>query len=244
MPTLKRHRTDRLAAVDHEVGADLVRPRVHRLEVEDGAVGPVHVRHADDAHPVVERAQDGVGPRSSLLAVDGQDLGAARARRRLPRVDPRRVLLGQDQHPVAAPEREVAGGHREPVARRRDQRDPVRVGADQSREQLPEPLDLAEPVARRDRPRPAAPVERGLAGRSHPVQLGRQGGGVEVGDLVGDRERLPLRAEGEAHPMYAVSGCPQVSGTTFPSTSRRIIIGHVGTGAASLSGSTLPCVGQ
>src|SRR5690349_8228599 len=44
--------------------------------------------------------------------------------------------------------------------------------------------------------------------------------------------------------MYAVSGCPQVSGTTFPSTSRRIIMGHVGTGAPSLSGSTLPCVGQ
>ena len=44
--------------------------------------------------------------------------------------------------------------------------------------------------------------------------------------------------------MYAVSGCPQVSGTTFPSTSRRIIMGQVGTGAPSLSGSTLPCVGQ
>ena len=44
--------------------------------------------------------------------------------------------------------------------------------------------------------------------------------------------------------MYAVSGCPQVSGTTFPSISRRIIMGHVGTGAPSLSGSTLPCVGQ
>ena len=44
--------------------------------------------------------------------------------------------------------------------------------------------------------------------------------------------------------MYAVNGCPQVSGTTFPSISRRIIMGHVGTGAPSLSGSTLPCVGQ
>src|SRR3954462_7085990 len=44
--------------------------------------------------------------------------------------------------------------------------------------------------------------------------------------------------------MYAVSGCPHVSGTTFPSTSRRIVIGHVGTGAAAFSGSTLPCVGQ
>ena len=61
---------------------------------------------------------------------------------------------------------------------------------------------------------------------------------VGVGPVVRDRERLPLRAEGEAHPMYAVSGCPQVSGTTFPSTSRRIIIGHVGTGAASFGGYT------
>src|SRR5215212_3172768 len=44
--------------------------------------------------------------------------------------------------------------------------------------------------------------------------------------------------------MYAVSGCPHVSGTTFPSASRRMVIGHVGTGAAAFSGSTLPCVGQ
>lgn len=44
--------------------------------------------------------------------------------------------------------------------------------------------------------------------------------------------------------MYAVSGWPHVSGITFPSTSRRIIIGQVGTGASSLSGSTFPWVGQ
>ena len=44
--------------------------------------------------------------------------------------------------------------------------------------------------------------------------------------------------------MYAVNGWPHVSGTIFPSTSRRIIIGQVGTGAPTSSGSTFPCVGQ
>ena len=52
---VERHRADRLAAVDHEAGAEVVRARAHDLEVDEGTVGPVHVRHADDPHALVER---------------------------------------------------------------------------------------------------------------------------------------------------------------------------------------------
>ena len=45
---VERHRADRLTAVDHEPRAEVVRARAHALEVDQGTVGPVHVRHADD----------------------------------------------------------------------------------------------------------------------------------------------------------------------------------------------------
>jgi hypothetical protein len=67
-------------------------------------------------------------------------------------------------------------------------------------------------------------------------------GGVHHDDVLACVARVDCSEVGQ--PMYAVSGWPHVSGTSFPSTSRLMIIGHDGTGAPSLSGSTLPWVGQ
>ena len=201
---VERHRADRLAAVDDEVRAELVGARAHAVEIDEGAVGPVHVRDADDPHAVVEGAEHRVGPRLPALAVHGEDLGPAGACGRLPRVDPRRVLLGQHQHTLAGLQRQVARRDREPVARRRDQGDPFGIGAHEMRERSTQALDVGEPVVGRERPRSGPALERSLPGGPHPVELRRQGRGVEVRDLARDREGVPDRAEeASGHPRSA-----------------------------------------
>jgi hypothetical protein len=59
---VERQRARRLRHVEDDRGTQLVRALAHGLELDQGAVRPVHVRHRDDAHPLVERLEDRLGP--------------------------------------------------------------------------------------------------------------------------------------------------------------------------------------
>jgi hypothetical protein len=122
-------------------------------------------------------------------------LGAAAARRVPPGVDAGRVFLGQDEDPVTRPEVEVAGRDGEAITGRRYVSDRLSRGANEAAEQLPRPLGIVEPVPLADRPRPATLLHRRLAGRTHGTQLRAEVRGVEVRDLAGHVERVPVRTD-------------------------------------------------
>ena len=181
---VERHRSHRLARVDDEPRVELVRTRGDLVELDQCAVSPVDVRHADDGRPLVEALEDRLRPAPGGIPGDGDQLRAGLVRKLSPGVDAGGVLLGEDHDSLAGLDVQVASGHREPVRRRGNQRDAFAISSEDSPEQQPQPLDVGEPVGRLDRPRSPALVERLVAGPAHRVQVWRQVGDVEVGDVV------------------------------------------------------------
>jgi hypothetical protein len=190
-PDIERHRAGGLRDVEHQRRFELVSSLAHRFEIDERAARPVNVRHRDDSRARVERAEDRLGPRLAILGAHRVDLRARAPRERPPRVDPRRILLGEHEYPLARTGVEVRRGDRHPVTRRWDQRHSLGVGTDQACEQFAEPLHLGEPVRGVDRPRSGPAVECRLTRGSDRAQLRCEVGDVEVRDPVRD---LELRA--------------------------------------------------
>ena len=105
------------------------------------------------------------------------------------------VLVLEDDDLLAGLRVEVPRCDRQAVARRRNQRDAVAVGAEHAGESVAQALDVGEPVVGRDPPRRRTAGQRLLAGRAHGPQQRRHVRGIHVDDVFGHVEEASLRAD-------------------------------------------------
>jgi hypothetical protein len=189
---VERHRAEGLAPVDDEQRSGLSRMRSHAREVDQRAVGPVHVGNRYQPHAFVERSGYRLRPCLRRAAVDGDHLRAVPLGPGTPRVHGRWEVVGDHQHAVSPLGIDVVRGRREPVARCGDQGNALGVGADQTRKERAQLLGLVEPFGGADGPglRPAR--KRLLAGCADGAKQGRQARAVEVGEITGNPEQVAL----------------------------------------------------
>ena len=161
-------------------------------QVEHRDVGPETVRPCSDGRALVHRREDRAREIAVRRPFHRDDFGAGISRRFAPRVDIGRKLLGQHDDRLTLRERQVACGHRDAVAGRRNEGDVVFFGVDDSSEQGACDFRVGEEVGTADFPGPGLSTRRLSAGvHCRPGQR-TQIGAVQVRNVLGDVEQMSL----------------------------------------------------
>lgn len=193
---LERHGPGRPGEVEHERDPELSAAPTDRLEIEDPAVGPADLRQGRDRHPLVERFENGGGQIAVGTNLDRYDLAALLGHQPPPGIEVRRELSGQDRDLATGSGAQIEGGYRDAVARRRNDRDTLGIGTQDTGGEPAHAFRLLEEVGWADGPGsslagdPDFPRADGLA------QQRCHRGGVAIGHLARQVEQVALARKG------------------------------------------------
>ena len=207
----ERHGSKSLRRIHDKDAAIRPTRRAHGLEVDAGAVRPVARRDRHHLDRPSGGLDNGACPVSVCGRGDRDHASSCFLRCASPGQHVAWKLLGDDQNGVAGPQLrfEGAGRRTQAVARRGNHRVAVHIAAEDSRRQSTERLGVVEEARRQTFPGMALRTRALEQSVARLVQLRAVVGGVEVGDVRGHVEQMPLGGE-HRHGRYPKAKDPIV----------------------------------
>ena len=167
----------------------------HRDEVDQAAVRPVAVGQRHDVHALIDGGKDGCRPVVVLRPWQNLDDATVALRQLAPGIDVRGKLLFQHENSPALTQGQIKSRRGQAVAGRRDDENTVGPGADQLGERPPGGFGAREEIGRRHRPRHRLASQAFFRGGQHGVAQRGEIGAIEIGDIVGNIEKVPLTGD-------------------------------------------------
>jgi hypothetical protein len=166
-----------------------------------------------DGRSLIHGIEDRTGQVAVLWPWHGHHAGAGFARGLAPRIHVRRELLGKRDDGLTFPQRQIPGGHRDAVARGRDDGDVVLCSVNERREQATGDLRVRIKILAADLPGLGFSAACPLACRYDGIGQGPEVRAIQVRDILGDVEQMSLARYHRVVPWRKDASCSPGGGT-------------------------------